>query len=90
MLIQLQLLSSIQRSFSLPCSAAAIQHKAKTKESYVKSLLCFPCFHGLCAVGLLYICMCYIGARPTRIVVKKSFLLFQNISGWLALVGTHF
>ena len=45
--------------FPLPCSAAAILHKAKTKESYVKSLLCFLCFHGLCTIGLLYICMCY-------------------------------
>ena len=90
MLIQLQLLPFIQHTFFLPCSAAAILQTSKANGRCVKSLLYFLCFHGLCAVGLLNICMCYIGARPTRIVVKKSFLLFQNISGWLALVGTHF
>ena len=59
MLIQLQLLPFIQHTFFLPCSAAMFLQVSKAKERYVKSLLYFPCFHGLCAIGLLYICMCY-------------------------------
>ncbi len=56
---------------------------AKTKESYVKSLLCFQCFYGKCAVGFLHICMCYIGARPTRIVVKNPSFYFKiYLDGW--------
>ena len=34
--------------------------------------------------------MCYIGARPTQIVIEKSFLFSKNIPGWLALIGAHF
>ena len=51
---------------------------SKSKGRCVKSLLCFPCFHGLCAVGLLHICMCYIGARPTQIVFKIILLFFKK------------
>ena len=90
MLIQPQLLSSIQRSFSLPCSAAAILQAAKTKERCVKSPLCFLCFHWKCAVGFLHIYMCCVCDWFTQIVVEEFLLFFKNIPGWLALIGTHF
>ena len=83
MLIQLQLLSSIQRSFSLPCSADTFPQAAKTKERCVKSLLCFLCFHWKCAVGFLHIYMCCICDWFTQIVVEKpSFFPEIYSDGW--------
>ena len=46
MLIQLQLLSSIQRSFSLPCSAAAILQTAKARRDVRRLSLAFSAFTG--------------------------------------------
>ena len=46
MLIQLQLLSSIQRSFSLPCSAAAILQAAKARRGVYSLSLAFSAFTG--------------------------------------------
>ena len=66
---------------------------SKSKERCMKSLLCFQCFYGKCAVGFLHICMCYIGARPTRIVVKNSSFYFKiYLDGWLwsALIFKRF
>ena len=71
MLIQLQLLSSIRCSFIAHLLCRYVPAGSKSKGRCVKSLLCFLCFHWKCAVGFLHICMCYIGARPTRIVVKN-------------------
>ena len=83
MLIQLQLLSSIQRSFSLPCSAAAILQAAKAKWMCMKSLLCFLCFHWKCAVGFLHIYMCCVCDWFTQIVVEKpSFFPEIYSDGW--------
>ena len=50
---------------------------SKAKERCVKSLLYFPCFHGLYAIGLLHICMCCGRDWFTQIVVE-GFLLFQK------------
>ena len=46
MLIQPQLLSSIQRSFSLPCSAAAILQAAKARRGVYSLSLAFSTFTG--------------------------------------------
>ena len=46
MLIQLQLLSSIRRSFSLPCSAAAILQAAKARRGVYSLSLAFSTFTG--------------------------------------------
>ena len=46
MLIQLQLLSSIRRSFSLPCSAAAILQAAKARRGVYSLSLAFSAFTG--------------------------------------------
>ena len=78
MLIQLQLLSSIRRSFSLPCSVAMFLQASKAKERCVKSLPCFYYYHGLCAVGFLHIYMCCVCDWFTQIVVEE-FLLFSKI-----------
>ena len=87
MLIQLQLLSSIQRSFSLPCSAAMPLQASKAKERCVKSLPCFYYYHGLCAVGFLHIYMCCVCDWFTQIVVLKI-LLFQKYT-WTAYLDRH-
>ena len=93
MLIQLQLLPFIQHTFFLPCSATAILQTAKAKGRCVKSLLYFPCFHGLCAVGLLHICMCCGRDWFTQIVVEKSFLFSKKYLDcwlWSALIFKRF
>ena len=56
----------------------------------MKSLLCFQCFYGKCAVGFLHIYMCCGRDWSTQIVIGKSFLFFKNILGQLILVGAHF
>ena len=44
----------------------------------MKSLLCFQCFYGKCAVGFLHIYMCCGRDWSTQIVVEKSFLFSKN------------
>ena len=71
------------------CFVCFHQSKYALKSKGAKSLLCFQCFHGLCAIRLLYICMCYIGARPTQIVFKIILLFFKKyLDGlsWSALI----
>ena len=43
----------------------------------MKSLLCFQCFYGKCAVGFLHIYMCCGRDWSTQIVVEE-FLLFSK------------
>ena len=73
MLIQPQLLSSIQRSFFLPCSAAAILQAAKARRGVYSLSLAFCAAHETCAIGFLHLYMCCGRDWFTQIVFNPSF-----------------
>ena len=73
MLIQPQLLSSIQRSFSLPCSAAAILQAAKARRGVYSLSRAFSAFTGYTPLDYcIYACV--------MIVIDSLKLLSKNPS----------
>ena len=87
MLIQLHLLSSIQRSFSLPCSAATFPQIAKARDGCVKSLHCFQCCsREMCRWAFVFY-MCCICDWFTQIVVEGSSFFSKNT--WTADLDWH-
>ena len=89
MLIQLQLLSSIRRSFSLPCSAAAILQAAKARRGVYSLLLAFSAFTGYTPLDYcIYACVMVV-LDSLKLWLKDS-SFFKNILGQLILIGTHF
>ena len=74
--------------YRVPCSAAMFLQVSKAKERCVKSLLYFPCFHGLCAVGFLHICMCCVCVQPVQMWPKRL-MFFLKIIKLAVLDGTH-
>lgn len=73
MLIQLQLLSSIQRSFSLSCSAAAILQTAKARRDVRRLSLAFSAFTGYTPLDYcIYACV--------MVVIDSLKLLSKNPS----------
>ena len=78
---------------SCPLLCRCVPADSKSKERCAKSLLYFPCFHGLCAVGLLHICMCCGYEWFAQIVVEKSFLfskIYLDSWLWSALIFKRF
>ena len=89
MLIQLQLLSSIQRSFSLPCSAAAILQAAKARRGVYSLSLAFSAFTGYTPLDYcIYACVTLVH-DPLELWSKNP-PFFQKILGPLILISTHF
>ena len=90
MLIQLQLLSSIRRSFSLPCSAAMFLQTAKARERCVWCLsFAFSAFTGYAPLDYcIYACVMVV--IDSLKLWSKNPSFFQKILGPLILIGTHF
>lgn len=87
MLIQPQLLSSIQRSFSLPCSAAAILQAAKARRGVYSLSLAFSAFTGYTPLDYcIYACVMVVIDSLKLLSKNPSF--FQKYT-WMAGFGRH-
>ena len=84
MLIQLQLLSSIRRSFSLPCSAAAILQAAKARRGVYSLLLAFSAFTGYTPLDYcIYACVMVVIDSLKLLSKNPSFYFKIYLDGWL-------
>lgn len=87
MLIQLQLLSSIQRSFSLPCSAAAILQVAKARRGVYSLSLAFSAFTGYTPLDYcIYACVTLVH-DPLKLWSKNP-SFFQKYT-WMVGLDRH-
>ena len=84
MLIQLQLLSSIRRSFSLPCSAAAILQAAKARRGVYSLSLAFSAFTGYTPLDYcIYACVMVVIDSLKLLSKNPSFYFKIYLDGWL-------
>ena len=87
MLIQPQLLSSIQRSFFLPCSAAAILQAAKARRGVYSLLLAFSAFTGYTPLDYcIYACVMVVIDSLKLLSKNPSF--FQKYT-WMVGLDRH-
>ena len=84
MLIQPQLLSSIRRSFSLPCSAAAILQAAKARRGVYSLSLAFSAFTGYTPLDYcIYACVMVVIDSLKLLSKNPSFCFKIYLDGWL-------
>ena len=83
MLIQLQLLSSIRRSFSLPSSAAAILQAAKARRGVYSLSLAFSAFTGYTPLDFcIYTCVVSVIGSLKLWSKNPSFFSKIYLDGW--------